>query len=716
MNADRRFELPVRIEAVAFVVIVTTALLLRINQLSADPPMSLSLSQGIYTDPAAYTSFARNLVLWGTLNPLHDFRLIFLLKSAMTLISYPVFEIAGVGYVQSSIAGLIFSFPTIILLYFAVRKAAGNLAAFFFLIFISLDYNQIFYGRLPFLENSMNFFGVLTFTILIYGKRAYALLLAGVFLGLAIFFGKIIGVIYLFPFACFAVYEYFHGYRPNLKKLLARYLFLAIGLLAVLIFWYFFSYRPMAESVTGYIQDHAFNLYGTPEALTSFNSLVYKYVSFGEDSRLFIRMLVPALLAWAMILVFLYRTGFKESWKNRLFGITPGVLFLIALVIAAYGALMIWNYRPLRYQTMLIYPICALAGVFVSSLIHGFKTPLNGRQYMPFAVMLFVFSLVPIYQMMGSVYSMLGLPFYFEESKSILLILAFIIIIAIVVFMRFAHLSFRTPPRLWRDLIILAAVILALVPNGFRYLRWNSSATYNTIMNSRDLSTILSAEAVVSGPYAPAFTQNNNIMNLIHTFGVASADPAFFMKFPITHLLLDKTNVRYAKKHYSGVMEKAVPIVNYRIGRGQVTLYRVAESTGNVIAGGYRLSAFETALHLYSQERVADGNEFMKLHLIKHPHNLTANVASGTIAYDNGFYDEAEYYFEKAIEFSPTDFHLRFKLGEFYINMYKKMKDSDLRDKALVQFDLAKKYNPDSQRLTREIDDLLSEEDSADIE
>ncbi|UCD93710.1 MAG: hypothetical protein JSU69_08030, partial [Candidatus Zixiibacteriota bacterium] len=249
MATEKRFELPVKLETLAFIVLAATSLILRLNHLSADPPIGLSTSQGIYTDPPQYISFARNLVMWGTFNPLHDFRLIFFLKSATTLVSYVIFQLAGVGYLQANLVGLIFSFPTIILFYFAVRKAAGNLAGLFFLIFISLDYNQMFFGRLSFLENSMNFFGVLAFAILMYSTRAYAFLISGILLGAAVFFGKIIGLIYLFPFVCYALYAYYHSYRPDLRKFARHFLMLALGFAAVLTFWYFFSYRPTMTSV-----------------------------------------------------------------------------------------------------------------------------------------------------------------------------------------------------------------------------------------------------------------------------------------------------------------------------------------------------------------------------------------------------------------------------------------------------------------------------------
>ena len=72
MPPEKKYEIPIRLEAIAFILLVSFSLILRINQLSADPPLGISASHGVYTDPAQYVSFARNLALWGSFNPLDD--------------------------------------------------------------------------------------------------------------------------------------------------------------------------------------------------------------------------------------------------------------------------------------------------------------------------------------------------------------------------------------------------------------------------------------------------------------------------------------------------------------------------------------------------------------------------------------------------------------------------------------------------------------------
>jgi len=708
LKDNAKIELPIRIETIAFIILAVLAFLIRINHLSADPPAGLSTSQGIYTDPAQYISYARNLVLWGSFNPLHDFRLVFFLKSITTLVSLIVYKIAGVGYMQSNLVGIIFSFPTILLLYFVLRKIAGNLASLFFLLFIIFDYNQIFYGRLSFLENGMNFMAILSFTVLIFGRRFYAMILAGMFLAGGIFFGKIIGLIYLFPFICYAVYEYYHDFKPEWSKFIHRYLFFCFGFLAILIFWYMFSYRPAAASVSGYVQEQAFSLYGLPEAFSSINKLIYSYVSFGAVSKLFFRMPVPSLLAWGMILTFIFRAGFSKSWQNKLFGINPGMVFLIAFVVAAYGSLMLWNYRPLRYQTMLIYPVCALAGIFLSNIIAEKKKLLPRRGYFIFPVLFFTLALIPVYQIMDPFYKLFNWRIDFLASKTTLFIVTLLLTGVVYFLMRYAKTSFFDLPRSFRWGFVAIALVVAIAPNAVRYVKWSAAPTFNTVCNAKDLATILSPEAVISGPYAADFTQDNKILNLIHMFGVANVDSAFFKRYPITHLLMDKSNTEAAIEQYPKIMEKASIVCQYFLPKRVILLYRVAGATGNVAADNYVLSDFELSNFYFAGNNNDSGNYYMKSHLMKYPNNMSANYLSGVRAFDLEYYNEADFLLKKAVDFAPTDYHLRFRLGEFYITMYEKTKNTDFKNMALFEFEMAKKYNPESRQMVEDIDNFVN--------
>ena len=93
------------------------------------------------------------------------------------------------------------------------------------------------------------------------------------------------------------------------------------------------------------------------------------------------------LITWQGGLLFVFIIGLYfilqfiidhlKGKSTEYLGITGFVVFLLAMIIGTFGALMIWNYRPLRYQTILIYPVCAAAGIFIQTLLDGRKTEVN---------------------------------------------------------------------------------------------------------------------------------------------------------------------------------------------------------------------------------------------------------------------------------------------------------------------------------------------------
>ncbi len=716
MAADNRTIFSVKTEAVIFAILAGLALFLRVNQLSADPPFNLSYSTAAFTDPAQYISFARNLVLWGDLNPLRDFRLVFFLKSSTTLLSYLVFSLIGTGYIQANIVGLLFSYSTIILYYFALRRLAGNAAALVFLFFIAFDFNQVFFGRYPFLENSMNIFAALSFFLLIRPGKIVTPVLSGLFLAVGIFFGKMIGLVYLAPVLCFAVYEYFHDYRKQLKPFIRKYAAFTAAFLALLVFWYFYSYRPMTASVEGYLQEQALGLYGMPKALMSVDYFLYKYLSFGATSRLFERMVVPAMLCWGVIAVFFFRGTTVDGWKNRLGGINPGILFMIVLVLASFGALMIWNYRPLRYTTMMIYPICALAGYAVSRIIRSKRMTFPSRTPILFPVLLVAWVSIPVFQLLAEATEASSKFNAYNDYGTAVLVISVIITVGFILFGHVFRGGSLILPSVLKYIIIVPVLLGAVMPGIIRYAGWSATASYCSRSASKDLESIVSPEAVISGPYAARLTQDTRLRNLIHMFGVANVDTAFFRRYPITHLLLDASNEEYARENYPDILEKAPLIAEYRITNRIVRLYRVAGFTGNVRADHYHMSDFEM-VRLYKAREDYDSTALYMNHYLKlHQENSTANLVVAIDAAKRGEMKVAEQFLRRAVEFSPTDFHLRYKLGELYIRWFGKTNNIEYYTQGVEQLNLARKYNPTSNVLVNKVDQLLKREDTSGIE
>jgi len=684
--------------------------LLRVWRLDADPPTTLSSSADVYTDPPQYTLFAKQFVQYGEFNPFHDNRLVFFLKSSVTALATLVFELLGTGAVQSHLVGLFYSLGGLFLFFLFLRRTAGNTAGIFYLLLICLNYNQLFYGRLPFLEHAMWFFAAAALVMVTHFRGRWAFLAAGASLAVAIFFGKVIGVVFLFPFACLLFYQAMFENRSSRSRRVARPLMFVAGFAVVALFWVWFSYLPMQQEVTGYIGEKAFTLYGAPEGWESFDDFVWKLVSFGIESELFPRMTVLSILGAVYLGFVLFAVGRGRFRPGDATAFNGGHLFIGAMIVAFYGALMPWNYQPLRYEMVLIYPLCGGAAVVLAWLWRGARAPAeDNRVPKLWPILMYPVALVVVSQAWSGLAERLGSGFAFDEVKYQAAAIALVVVaavFAVTIVVRRSQL--RLPPFVGR--VIAVAALAATIGQGVAlasdWFRWPA---YSERDNAADLAMILAPNAVLSGPFAAQMTQSNRLGCVIHMFGVVEVDSALFKRFPITHLLVDQANEDRARKDYPYVMAGAVHICTYHVGLRKVRLYRIAGYTGNASADAYQRSPFELAV-----DQSHGGNSaLMQQHLItffqSHPDNISGYLLAGQMAQQTGQYAEAEQFFKKAVEFSPTNYNLIGTLAMLYKNRYAVTGDKQYKEEALRQFELALKFAPTSTRMQKAYAELGGE-------
>jgi 4-amino-4-deoxy-L-arabinose transferase-like glycosyltransferase len=674
--------------AVAAAVILILALI-RVYHLDADPPTDLSKSTDVYTDTGQYTLWARMYVQSGAFNPFHDFRFIFFLKSSVTALAVVVYKLFGTGFWQSNLVGLLYAIGALLLFAVFLRKIAGNVTALIFLLFAGLNYNLIFYGKLPFLEHAMAFYGFLALVLLTYGRKWLPFALGGMSLAVAIFFGKVIGMVFLFPFGCLLVYRLMFD-RPETPKISYRSaISFVAGFALVTAIWYFSVYRPMQAQVAGYLEEQTVSLYGSPEGLKSIDDFMFKMVTFGILTDLFSRMAVPGLLTAVFVLMILFHVGRFRSWKDGFGRWNAGHVFIAAMMIAFFGALMIWNYRPLRYQLILIYPTCAGASVLLAGLWNGWRHTEVKKTPILFYPFCFLVTLVPLYQLYGKVLESRGTEFYYTSIRYYLFVASALVTAGVAVLIS----AYRKNKFSYSKLPVRAAVaviVLVVVGGGIsRYYFWTQRPTFISRDASRDLAMAISPEAVVSGPYAADLTQGTTMKAVIHMFGVSKADPDLFKRFPITHLLVDEANERRAKEDYPEVMDHATHVLSYVIGSSKVRLWRVAGATGNRMADTYPRSLLELARDNYAIDNVKQANEYAKKFLMTYPSNMSGYVFLGNMAEKLKSYNDGELLLKKAIEFSPTSYVLMKRLAEFYRDRFKETGNEEYRRLGLEQYQRA---------------------------
>ncbi len=678
---------PVRRELMLFVILFGLAVFLRFNHLGADSPHRISFSLGIETDPPQYTLFARDAVLTGDWNPQQDYRHITYLYSLVSGTGWLVYKLFGFGVYQTNLAAVILSLLSILLFYFIVRKSLGNGVALLALLFIGANYLGIFFGRRPFLENGMNCLFIMGLFFLTYmEKRTLGHFLFGVFFAGAVVFGKIIGVAFM---GVPLVYYSYRLFYLKDRKAVGHMTAMALGFLGVFITWFMVIFTPHHEQVTGYVDEQALGLYGMPEGFQSFGKFVWKFLAFGKKSEFFDRM--PALSIGSLILIVILsgrlftrnRDTKTPRFRNTIF------IAVAAWLVSTYLFQMPWNYQPARYQTAMIFPFGMLAASLIAYL-HNLGSKFNAlNRSILFNIILFVSLLLVTYQLVANLILKMGFEFYFREH--IPYILAFIVPVSVAYFVlaRIKRVYEIDLPATLRYSGILLMLFVFLFYQGKNYLAGTDTVLYTTRQASRDLGTILSPGAVISGPYGPALAQENNLGCVIHIFGTSRPDPELFRKYPVTHLVVERSNEEAAREFYPEIMERAKAITHYYVNCRKLTVYRIAYFSGNPKAANYFPSNYEKAVLFYRLSMPDSADFYLNRFQRMNPDNASGNILTGYYAQLRGDYDRAIKFFERAVEFSPTDFNLHYLLGQAYIARAKDIGDDSLHRLGEQEMDMA---------------------------
>ena len=436
-------------------------------------------------------------------------------------------------------------------------------------------------------------------------------------------------------------------------------------------------------------------------------------VSFGDQSKLFGRIALVALMAVGFIGMMFYQMARRKSWKEG-FGIfDSGHVFVLTMIVGFYGALMIWNYRPLRYQLILIYALSAAGSTVLSMLWGRWRERVTENVPHLFPLFLFPLMMVAVYKLYGFYVEAKTGEFYYEEYK--LTVAAMTLLLTVVVYLLvylYKRSSLPAMPHLAKLIVVL--VMAAVLTGGyFDYLAWREHPSFSARDNSRDLSLLLGPGAVISGPFAGELALENNYGVVIHMFGVSAPDPDLFKKFPITHLLLDQANAEYAQQDYPELMDSAIHFLTYHVGSQKVRLYRIAGHTGNPVADRYKPSLFEQIAEQFADPGKKVDNSLSIQFLEQHPQNMSGYLLLAEAAEKDGLYDFTEALLKKAVEFSPTNYNLNARLGKFYHDRYNNSINDRYKEEALFYYKRALEYMPTAAKVEANYNQLLRNQPSA---
>jgi tetratricopeptide (TPR) repeat protein len=714
---------------ILFILIFSMAVLLRFLFLSADLT-AVSWSQDLTTDGPQYTLFARTKILTGQLDPFGHYRFPLWVYSAYTFIGYIFFKLLGLGRFQANMISVTLNILTLFLFYFALKKALGWSKAILSTFFLSINFVLIVYSRNTFAEISTIFFLVLSLFFLTFGwEKKWLLPLAGASQALAIFFGKMLAMFILgasflvFVLAVFAskAGESEKEAAPSKASKYLPLIFFASGFLLVFFTWYLAIYHPATKNIAGYLKEMSVGLYGSPEGLQSFKNFIYWLFTFGGVNQVFRSepYLIGTEFFYKMPVVFFFAFIFILSFLKKLFSakgsflkkISPLELFLVLWLLLGILSLFPWNYRPLRYQVLLIVPLCGLAGFSLVDLIRTAKEKF-GNIKVWFWVLFFPVCMFLIFHALSF---LLKLKHSQVSLNSFLFISFFITVITGLLFYLWGKKQSFFIRKEWKIVFVAVMVIVSLMIQSNQLLSL-AYPKYSLKDASLDLGQILGEGAVLSGPYAPALTLDNRISVVIHMFGVAYVDTALFLRYPITHLALEQgDNAIKAFKDYPEVMKNAPVLTTYVLRNLPVSIYRVAEWTKNPKSEKYQLSLFEKAKELLREKKLDSAAILFNRFIQEHPKSFSAynslseiylsKMESDTaVAKKKEYLSQASNYLAKAVELDRSNFLLYQKLGILYLNLANLEGSRTYWQKGIEEWEKSLKIMPQNTRLKEELE------------
>ncbi len=561
-------------------VILLLGIYLRFSHLSADPPTDLSWSQGSYTDEGAIAINARDKVLWGEWKMDDFFRMG--ISSLLSFSYFLIFKLAGIGFIQIRILPVLLSLGTILLVFFQLKREGNSKAAIFSSFFLTISYIYVMHNRLALEETSLLFFLFLSLFFVHLGrdKKAY-FILGGVAFALAVLFVKISGF-FFFPLIILEIFRWKWTEKEK-KKILKSLFYFGSGIVAGVIIWLILVLLPYKDAVIGYMKAGTFKSpAGSAENLGAYLS---NLLTLGISDKLFPRTFFVFTFSFLYILYWI--KNIREKLRVRSSTEFVCVLWIIAgILFLSYP-----NYHPIRYQLILVPPMCILAGFFVEKIMDAQKIKLSGKLNPLSLVLQFGILVVFIYNLYYSIIlyilfhyqSFYGTVSFFSsdpnswfegifrlaQNYSALvtrsIILALLVTGGVIGLSQIQKLKqgFIFPKSL-KYLLVGLMLFLIIFSDLKQYSVWSGNLTYDLLDISKDLSS-LPKGSIIAGPWAATLSlENQHRAIMMQDF---ANKETVIQRFKPTHLIISKDGWedKYFKQTYPDLMSKAILLKEYPV-------------------------------------------------------------------------------------------------------------------------------------------------------
>lgn len=541
--------------------VLLLALLLRIADLPADPPPDLSWSFAPYTDESLNTYSARNFILYG--NWQKDDFLPFCIYPLVNILVALVFKFLGIGFVQVKLISVLSGVLGVLTMALLIRHAAQETTALLTSLLLALSYPLVMYSRLGLVETVQILFLLLTGLFWVKSFKKPVLMLPAGFFAFATFLLVKISAVFLLPVLFILFIDRWLLVRANEQE--RRRLFLTLswflaGAGSAILIWFGVVFLPYRAQYLQYVLRHSSESpAGHPTTLIGY---LFNTFTVGLASKLFSRLVWLALVGFLTLPLLAKREN--PSFRYLLLWFVFGVLMLGYM-----------NYRPPRYEIILLPPLIGAAGVTVREWLHRSKraSPFPHARPRSLNILIYAFYCWPLALQLLLYLSSFRL--YPQPGNEFNITLIAFIASSIVIgtgSWLYRFLSRKRTPMLG-TIIALLILLFSLRLDLGQFFHWFSNRTYTLITATRDLDQILPENAVVAGSWAPPLMIESRKRAIAVTDWANIDDP--INRFGVTHIVLGENEADHLLQERipEEIREKMKPIRQYRI-RGQLlTVY-----------------------------------------------------------------------------------------------------------------------------------------------
>ena len=493
-----------------WLLIWTTAVLIRVLYPTADPPRDLSWSGGYFADEGFWTHDARFYTKFNAYPP-DDWHNRFV-SPPMHYLVLGVFKLLGAGFIQTRVVAQFLALFTLALFIILLRHYSWAWIAW---IMMSWSFVLIAYQRIAILENAALFTGVICLFAVqkaLRDQKPYLYFLCGIFAMLA-YITK--GTQLYLVVAIFIILTASNKVPCTRTKLS---LFI-LGFSGVLLPWLICNVVPNWTAISRYNQ-----YYASQQDYSMFT--IVKNICTQPEFFYFNRFPWIFLTAWWMLVLW------PKIRANPLLGKISGFVYLWFLLGLIF--FMPMGYRPLRYYIPLCIPMFILSAMFTGIIVLSndldriWKQHVNGFKLFQIAWLLIPVLANLIFltdQFWDGKFSGFGRLPGFSNMDTLLFIITGLLFITALL---------NRKIRRTHMMLILFVVCMGL--QAGRSVTGLMNREYSVFNSARELAAILPPDSVVMGQWAPELCLESDFTAIPMWKGFVN-DKNPFQRFGVTHVL-----------------------------------------------------------------------------------------------------------------------------------------------------------------------------------